>query len=271
MDIQVRHDAVMNTIEQIRSLGDDLHALETREKIRGLLEKLAIQSDLFPDEDFKPRPGASGGLYELYVAPDRSLSLYASAGASGKYQPPHDHTTWAVIAGVRGVERNQFFECLERDDETSTGKIRLIRAAEVGPGQSVTLAADEFHTIAVDDGADALHLHLYGNALDTLVGRIGFESETGGQFKRFMAKPLTFAPWVTAQELEAMRSDSKPLTILSFTVGDLCQAASGAGLQPGDRIVLIDVQSQNDSAAEEQVRALQRKGFHNLAVLKPAA
>ena len=270
MDIQVRHDAVMNTIEQIQSLGPDLHAPDKRERIRKLLEMLAVQSDLFPDEDFKPRPGASGGLYELYVAPDRTLSLYASAGAAGKYQPPHDHTTWAVIAGVRGVERNQFFECLERDETTSRGKIRFIRDAAVGPGQSVTLAADEFHTIAVDEGADALHLHLYGDALDTLVGRIGFETETGGMFKRFMAKPLTFAPWVTKHELEQMKSDGRPLTILSFTLGDLCMAVSGAGLQSGDRIVLIDVQSQNDSAAEEQVRALQRKGFHNLAVLKPA-
>ncbi|AWB34383.1 cysteine dioxygenase family protein [Orrella marina] len=269
MDIQVRHDAVMSTIEQITSLGANLHELETREKIRKLLENLAIQSDLFPEEDFKPRPGASGGLYELYVAPDRSLSLYASAGASGKYQPPHDHTTWAVIAGIRGIERNQFFECLERDDATSSGTIRFVRDAEVGPGQSVTLAADEFHTIAVDEGGDALHLHLYGNALDTLVGRIGFESETGGQFKRFMAKPMTFAPWVTQDELEQMESDGKALTILSFTLGDLCMAVGGAGLQPGDRIVLIDAQSQNDSAAEEQVRALQRKGFHNIAVLKP--
>lgn len=269
MDIQTRYDAVMQTIGQIQALGPDLHEIEVRQKIRKILEKLAVQDDLFPEDDFKARPGASGGLYELYVAPDRSLSLYASAGASGKYQPPHDHTTWAVIAGVRGIERNQFFECLERDDASSTGKIRLTSVAEVGPGESVTLGADEFHTIAVDERGDALHLHLYGNALDTLVGRIGFESETGGTFKRFMAKPLTFAPWILADELEQMKEDGKPLTILSFTVGDLCQAASGAGLLPEDRIVLIDAQSQNDTAAEEQVRALQKKGFNNVAVLKP--
>jgi hypothetical protein len=84
-----------------------------------------------------------------------------------------------------------------------------------------------------------------------------------------MAKPLTFAPWVSAEELDQMKEDGKPLTILSFTIGDLCQAASGAGLLSGDRIVLIDAQSQNDIAAEDQVRALQRKGFNNVAVLKP--
>lgn len=269
MDIQVRHDAVMETIKQIKALGPDLHPKEVRQKIQPILAELAKKTELFPSENFKPRPGASGGLYELYVAPDRSLSLYASAGASGKYQPPHDHTTWAVIAGVHGVERNQFFECLERDNETNTGKIRFLEAVDVGPGQSVTLGADEFHTIAVEQGSDALHLHLYGNALDTLVGRIGFESETGGQFKRFMAKPMTFAPWVTQAELDAMQADGEPLSVLSFTLGNMAWAVGGAGLKTTDRIVLIDWPGEDDSTAASEVRELHRRGYHNLAVLKP--
>lgn len=271
MDIQQRHDAVKSTIEQIRALGPDLHADEVRQKIRPILEELAKQSELFPEENFKPRPGASGGIYELYVAPDRSLSLYASAGKGGKYQPPHDHTTWAVIAGIRGIERNQFFDCLERNDETSTGKIQLVESVDVGPGESVTLGAEDFHTIAVEEGGDALHLHLYGNALDTLVGRIGFDSETGGEFRRFMAKPMTFAPWVSEAELEAMKADGEPLHVLSFTLGNMAWAVGGAGVTPDERIVLIDMPSQTDEAAAKEVRELHRRGYHNLAVLKPAA
>lgn len=267
--MQARYKAVRETIEQIVGLGAPLHEASTRESIRGLLEKLAVRTDLFPSHGFSVRPGASGGIYELYVAPDRSLSLYASSGASGKYQPPHDHTTWAVIAGIRGVERNQFFECLERDDASSTGKLRFLSAKAVGPGDSVTLSADDFHTIAVQEGGDALHLHLYGNALDTLVGRIGFASETGGVFKRFMAEPQTFAPWVSRAELDAMRADGSPLLVQSVKVADLAQTVKAAAPDIAQRIVLVDIDSESDPESEKQVRVLQRLGYHNLAVLRP--
>lgn len=268
--MQARYEAVQQTVKAIRSLGAPLHEASTREKIRTILEKLAVQTELFPSQGFSVRPGASGGIYELYVAPDRRLSLYASAGASGKYQPPHDHTTWAVIAGIRGVERNQFFECLERDDVASSGKLRFVTVKDVGPGQSVTLSADDFHTIAVQDGGDALHLHLYGNALDTLVGRIGFATEQGGAFKRFMAEPQTFAPWVSRTELNAMRADGAPLLIQSVNVADLSAAVKAAAPDQTQRIVLVDVLSETDSENEKRVRALQRLGYHNLAVLRPA-
>jgi len=268
--MQARHDAVQGAIQKIRELGSPLHEAQSREKIRGILEALAVQVDLFPTHGFTVRPGASGGIYELYVAPDRSLSLYASSGASGKYQPPHDHTTWAVIAGIRGIERNQFFECVERDDSSNSGKLRLVTVKDVGPGDSVTLAAEDFHTIAVQEGGDALHLHLYGNALDTLAGRIGFASETGGAFKQFMANPQTFAPWINQDELEAMRADSLPLLIQSVTQEELVSAVKAACAGQAQRIVLVDVTSESDPETEARVRELQRAGFHNLAVLRPA-
>jgi len=267
--MQARYEAVQATIKKIQTLGPVLEEPATREAICGILERLAQRGDLFPATSFSVRPGASGGIYELYVAPDRSLSLYASSGASGKYQPPHDHTTWAVIAGIRGVERNQFFECTDRDDATSTGEIRFVRAKDVGPGQSVTLAAEDFHTIAVTEGSDALHLHLYGNALDTLEGRIGFATEQGGTFKRFMAKPLTFAPWISQAELEAMRVDGLAVCVQSVKSRDWVAGVRSASPDPSARVVLVDVQSESDTDLEVQVRALLFAGYHNLAVLRP--
>jgi len=268
--MQARYDAVQGAIKQIRGMAAPLHEAATRQEICGILEALATQTDLFPTHGFTVRSGATGGIYELYVAPDRSLSLYASSGASGKYQPPHDHTTWAVIAGIRGVERNQFFDCVERDDSSSSGKLSFVSAKNVGPGDSVTLGAEDFHTIAVQDGGDALHLHLYGHALDTLVGRIGFASETGGAFKQFMANPQTFAPWVNQEELEAMQADGLPLLIQSVTQTDLVSAVKAACAEQMPRIVLVDVTSEVDPETERRVRELQRAGFHNLAVLHPA-
>lgn len=267
--MQQRYDAVMDTIEQIEALPKPLSDAQTRERIRGILENLAVRADLFPVEGFNVRPGKSGGIYELYVAPDRSLSLYASSGASGKYQPPHDHTTWAVIAGIRGIERNQFFKCVGRNDDDNTGTLEFVSAVPVGPGDSVTLSADDFHTIAVEEGAEALHLHLYGDALDTLVGRIGFASETGGKFTRFMAEPMTFAPWITGTELSGLEAEGAVIVKQSVKVPNLLQAVKASAPDTKQAVVLTDVASQTDAAVETEIRTLQRAGYHNLAVLKP--
>lgn len=267
--MQQRYEAVQYTIDEIQALGQDLSEEPIREKIRSILEKLAVQTELFPVESFNVRPGKAGGIYELYVAPDRSLSLYASSGASGKYQPPHDHTTWAVIAGIRGVERNQFFECLERDDENNRGALKFVRAAAVGPGDSVTLSAADFHTIAVEDGADALHLHLYGDALDTLVGRIGFATETGGTFTRFMAEPMTFAPWISDAEVQQMQTDGLSVVLQPVAVPNLVEAVKRAAPDSTQAVVLTGVNSQIEPQTESAIRDLHRAGFHNLAVLKP--
>ena len=67
------------------------------------LIQLASRTELFPKEQFAILPGKPT-IYRLAEDPDHRFALYASAGALGKYQPPHNHTTWAVIAGVYGQD-----------------------------------------------------------------------------------------------------------------------------------------------------------------------
>ena len=83
---------------------------ELLEAVAPALTGLALQEDLFDAETFAVDAGALMTIYELSVDFDGRLGLYASAGMPGKQQPPHDHRTWSVIAGVRGAEHNQYFE-----------------------------------------------------------------------------------------------------------------------------------------------------------------
>ena len=55
-------------------------------------------------------------VYRLSEDLGGRYALYLSTGLPGKSQPPHDHTTWAIIAGVEGVERNVFFTRGKTDD-----------------------------------------------------------------------------------------------------------------------------------------------------------
>ena len=106
-----RHRAVQSTLGEIRRLRDTLGpSAELLEAVAPALTGLALQEDLFDAETFAVDAGALMTIYELSVDFDGRLGLYASAGMPGKQQPPHDHRTWSVIAGVRGAEHNQYFE-----------------------------------------------------------------------------------------------------------------------------------------------------------------
>ena len=54
---------------------------------------------------------------------DGRFALYGSAGVPGKAQPPHNHTTWASIAGVFGDEHNVFYERTDRGETPGEGRL----------------------------------------------------------------------------------------------------------------------------------------------------
>ena len=71
--------------------------------------------------------GEPGKAYRLAEDADHRFALYAAAGAPGRQAPPHNHTTWAVIAGVYGEEHNVFYR--RTDNRRIAGKARSRRPA----------------------------------------------------------------------------------------------------------------------------------------------
>lgn len=277
-----RHAAVKSFMEEAHALSARHQGDELLQALSDPLVQLGLRNDLFPREDFDVRPGTSAGLYLLWRSEDAGLSLYASAGKAGKKQPAHNHTTWAVISGVYGEEHNVFMRRTDDGSREGHGELEKVAEFVVKPGNAARLDGKIFHTIAVTSETNALHLHLYGDALDTLVGRINFESDTGGAYQRFMSVPQTFAPWVSAEAVHAMLTDGGELALLDVretgvhTKGHVFHAASlplsvleiriAQDVPNKDtRIVLVD---DDDGLAVAAARRLHMRGYSNVAVMR---
>ena len=277
-----RFAAVNETIDRVREI-ERRHGV-TRTALAAIereLVQLANRADLFPIEQFPARPGKPT-VYRLAEDPDNRFALYASAGAPGKYQPPHNHTTWAAIAGVHGDEHNVMYE--RTDDRSIPGKGRLAKTGErvVSRGVAVSYLPDDFHTIAVKEGSDqALHLHLYGLSLEHLPHRIGFKTPEAVDYEIFMRAPNIGAPLIAASDVKAMLSDGHELAILDvreegvFSRRHLLFASSLPlsrlelkvdALVPrrSTRIVLCDA---DDGLAQRAAARLMVLGYRNLAIL----
>ena len=186
-----RTAAIAETMERIRAIekGKGVNR-EALEEIKGVLMELAARKELFPEEDFPPEANDKGyfPVYRLSEDEEHRFALYMSTSIGEKDVPPHDHTTWACIAGVQGEEENRFYE--RSDDGSTPGKGTLKQAGgeTVRPGVGVTLMPDDIHSIHPRNQAPSLHLHCYGRALEHLPERVTYNMEEG-TYKVFPASP----------------------------------------------------------------------------------
>ncbi|WP_203073996.1 rhodanese-like domain-containing protein [Falsiroseomonas ponticola] len=183
-------------------------------RIADLLIALAQQEDLFPADHFPPGP-KGGAIYRLAKDADGRFALYASVHVAGPVVPPHDHGAWAIIAGVRGVERNTVFH--RRPGATpGTEALEVVRQVEVGPGGVLTLLPEEVHSLASASRTPALHLHFYGLALDRQHDRVRFPGPEGGRPERFGPPAPIRAPLLPPQAVKAAITDGEEIALLDL-------------------------------------------------------
>ena len=142
------------------------------ERIKQRLLHLAEREDLFPDEDFPPPDAASSSLMYRIAQDDDRLALYIQTVGNGVSAPPHEHTTWAVIVGMRGRELNRLYgPC------AGEGEPRVHHEVVVERGTGVAMLGDDVHSIHIE-GASA-NFHCYGLALERLSGRRFWNAQHG--------------------------------------------------------------------------------------------
>ncbi len=280
-----RHAAVAAFIAEAKQLLERAeHAdRETLQTVARALERLGAQRDLFPSAQFPVSADNPAQVYRLSEDLDGRYALYVSAGLPGKAQPPHDHTTWAIIAGITGNERNVFYR-REATDDATRDRLTETGRSDVVSGSSVTLLPDDVHTIELVGNEPGLHLHFYGLALDRLSGRVVFEGTAGGSYRHFGPPRHIAHAAIDAAALKTALADGDEIALLDvretgvFVRGHLLLAASAPlwrlelladRLVPrrDTRIVLTDGGEGGDSLAHQAAAKLLRLGWRNVSVL----
>ncbi len=284
---QERAAAVRRLVDEARLIEKAGVTTATLDRIGGLLSSLAGRADLFPQDEFPLGP--DGGIYRLSEDPDHRFALYASAGGAGKKVPPHNHTTWAIIAGVHGAERNVVYERLDNGAREGIVQLREAPAKEktLKRGDVIAYLPDDFHHIETPVGSgNALHLHFYGLSLEHLPDRVSVDMATGTA-KRFMAKAKILTPLLTVQQVKAMLKSGEvfaffdvreegefstqghPLFATPLPLSRLEPRALALLPDPHTRIVLMDSGEEGQLGRAGRAAAkLSTLGYTNVAVVK---
>jgi predicted metal-dependent enzyme (double-stranded beta helix superfamily) len=149
------------------------------EEVKAAVLELAQQRHLWALKDFPIPEGQLWGVYEVNQDADGRFAVYASAARPGHSQPPHNHTTWACISGVTGVEKNVLWQRVSGGDRPGPAQVEPTLELSLGADDVFFLGPEDIHTIEVLAPGDAMHLHVYGLGFPYLDKRIRYDTASG--------------------------------------------------------------------------------------------
>ena len=106
------------------------------------------------------------GVHLLHEEPDHTLAIFAVSWLPGRGTPPHDHGTWALVAGVDGPEMNKFFERVDNRTRPGHAELKKIGEKVFGVGEVLAMPAGGIHVVWNETDKVTLSLHIYGKHLN---------------------------------------------------------------------------------------------------------
>jgi len=178
---QEREKAVAAAMQIVRRIEREQGVTTSSlEAIRQEMLALAARHDLFPVNEFAP-PAAGERLKRYLLQEDEGgrFAAYLLALNPGGDTKPHDHTTWAVVAGIEGQELNKIYRRTDDRSDPDHCKLEVAREFMVEPGSAIAFMPDDIHSIHIKGDGPARNLHVYGLALEKLDERRAYDAETG--------------------------------------------------------------------------------------------
>jgi predicted metal-dependent enzyme (double-stranded beta helix superfamily) len=145
-------------------------------EVRPLARDLALAGGWLQSHHYGTDEAQGFGAHLLHEEPDHTLAVMAIAWRSGGGAPPHNHGTWAVVAGVDGDEENTFWKRLDDGSRPGYAEIVAQGVKSFGPGEVVSFLPDSIHSVHNRGDRVTVSLHVYGRHLN-YTGRSRFDPE----------------------------------------------------------------------------------------------
>lgn len=145
-------------------------------QVRPLAREFAVERTWLEPRHFAADPVQGFGVTLLHEEPDHALAVFAVNWLPGRGTPPHDHGTWAVVAGVDGPERNEFWERVDDRSRPGHAELRKVGDKVFDRGEVLAMPDGTIHSVRNESDRVTVSLHVYGRNLN-YTGRSRFDPE----------------------------------------------------------------------------------------------
>ena len=147
------------------------------EKVSPLAQSLSLNHDWIEDRFMHPDETTGFSVFLLHEEEDHRLAVLAVSWVPGMGIEPHDHGTWAVVACVKGLEKNISYKRLDDRSNPKYAELEIKSESITGPGDLVCMKTGGIHEVRNDGDEVALSIHTYGYHINH-TGRSQFNLET---------------------------------------------------------------------------------------------
>ncbi|KAA3633387.1 MAG: hypothetical protein DWQ08_01970 [Proteobacteria bacterium] len=154
----------------------DEDAILTR--VGPLARRFAADGSWFDERYYRTDPKQGFGVHLLHEEQDHTLAILVVAWQPGGGTPPHDHGTWAVVAGIEGDETNVRYRRIDARDRPGYATLEPDDEFAAGPGDLVCMKNGGIHAVRNDTDAVTVSLHTYGMHVN-FTDRCQYDTETG--------------------------------------------------------------------------------------------
>lgn len=146
-------------------------------RVAPLAERLVADKSWLQQKYYETDEDQGFGVHLLHEEPDHTLAVLLVNWLPGRGTPPHDHGTWAVVAGVEGTERNIRYKRLDDGSRPEYAELKVKHDFNADEGDVVSIKTGGIHAVVNETDSMTLSLHTYGKHVN-YTNRSQFNLET---------------------------------------------------------------------------------------------
>ncbi len=173
-----------NYVQDLRRIsGNTDDEDEIIRRVGPLAQQMALEKNWLQRRHYECDTGQGFTAHLLHEEPDHTLAVFVVSWLPGRGAPPHDHGTWAVVAGVEGIENNLRYQRVDDRTRAAHAVLELKHALDAGEGDLICMKTGGIHAVRNETERVTLSFHTYGKHIN-FTERSQFDLETN-QMKDF--------------------------------------------------------------------------------------
>lgn len=149
-----------------------------------LAQRLSLNKAWIEARYYESNADQGFGVHAIHEEPDHGPAVFVVAWSPGSGAPPHDHGTWAIVAGIEGFERNIRYARIDDRSKPGYAELEVKHDFEAGPGNLVLMKTGGIHAVRNESDQVTLSLHTYGRHVNyTQRSQFDLETKTEKPFK----------------------------------------------------------------------------------------